>query len=116
MGVSWVKTRYPHPGECVIKPVQLELGIGGLLQIVRDAQVGEYPPNYQMFFREQPPDGAVILWGDAEAVHTGVQSQVDPDWAALGGQGVAVGLVRYGLGQPPAPQERDRLRRCVAQN
>ena len=35
---------------------------------------------------------------------------------ALGGQGVAVGLVRYSLGQPPAPQERDRLRRCVAQN
>ena len=101
-----------------VEPLQLPLGVVpvGRVGAVGYAQMGEHPGNIQVLHPIKPVQRAEILCRDAQAAHPGIQSQMDGEPPACGVQGPAMGLVRHRLGQSPANQQWDRLRRRVSQN
>ncbi len=114
MDLPGVQALLPKAVQSAVEPVQLGLGEGLPPQVVGDAEVGEDPGDPQLPPPEEPGQGGGVLRRDAQAVHPRVQGQVDPDGEPHVRQGVAVGFVHNSLGQPPAAEQGDQVRRRVA--
>ena len=101
----------PQPIHRTIESFQLFFGVVPVLlcQAVRYTQMGEHAGNPQVFQLIEPGQSPEILYRDTQAVHPGIQGQVDLDRDARVVQRPPVGFIHDGLGQMPAGQHRSHL-------